>query len=127
MVTVSAMKTPIRLAAIVMGLLMMAQVDPVVRSSVIVDAKPGTSTGIDVLVRKNFAPLAGRRIGLITNHTGIGGRGISTARLLHDAPNVTLVALFSPEHGLHGKLDLSLIHISEPTRPRRQSRMPSSA
>lgn len=62
-------------------------------------------TGIDVLVRDQFMPLDGRRIGLITNHTGIDRDGVPTSRLLHDAPNVKLLALFSPEHGPTGTLD----------------------
>ncbi|MGH7201366.1 MAG: exo-beta-N-acetylmuramidase NamZ family protein, partial [Planctomycetaceae bacterium] len=53
--------------------------------------------------------LKGRRIGLITNHTGINREGVSTVRLLHDAKDVQLVALFSPEHGLEGKFDVSRI------------------
>ncbi len=63
--------------------------------------------GIDVLKKENFAPLNGRRVGLITNHTGIDRDGHSTVRLLHDAPQVELVALFSPEHGIAGKLDIA--------------------
>ena len=58
--------------------------------------------GIDVLVQQNFAPLAGRRVGLITNHTGMDRHGRRTVDLLHAAPKVTLVALSSPEHGLRG-------------------------
>lgn len=61
--------------------------------------------GIDVLERDNFAKLAGQRVGLITNHTGTNYRGVSTVKLFHDAENVNLVALFSPEHGFAGKLD----------------------
>ncbi|NOX56276.1 MAG: DUF1343 domain-containing protein [Planctomycetes bacterium] len=66
-------------------------------------------TGIDVLQRDQFRQLAGRRVGLITNHTGINRRGVRTATLLHQAPNVTLVALFSPEHGPTGQLDQAQI------------------
>lgn len=66
-------------------------------------------TGIDVLVRDGFAQLAGRRVGLITNHTGVDQHGHRTARLLSDAANVDLVALFSPEHGIAGKLDVATI------------------
>ncbi len=62
-------------------------------------------TGLDVLVEQEFAALAGRKVGLITNHTGVDYRGRSAITLLHDAPNVNLAALFSPEHGIHGKLD----------------------
>jgi uncharacterized protein YbbC (DUF1343 family)/CubicO group peptidase (beta-lactamase class C family) len=66
-------------------------------------------TGIDVLKRDNFRQLADRKIGLITNHTGRSREGESTVQLLHEAKNVDLVALFSPEHGFEGKLDVSKI------------------
>jgi uncharacterized protein YbbC (DUF1343 family)/CubicO group peptidase (beta-lactamase class C family) len=62
-------------------------------------------TGIDVLKRDAFVPLTGRKVGLITNHTGRSREGESTAKLLADADDVELVALFSPEHGFEGKLD----------------------
>ena len=62
-------------------------------------------TGIDALEAEKFAPLAGRRVGLITNHTGLDSEGRRTIDLLHAAPGVTLVAIFSPEHGLAGKAD----------------------
>jgi len=59
-------------------------------------------TGIDVLLRQNFAPLAGQTIGLITNQTGIDATGRRTIDLLAAAPNVRLQAIFSPEHGPAG-------------------------
>jgi uncharacterized protein YbbC (DUF1343 family) len=65
--------------------------------------------GIDVLRRDNFGPLAGRKVGLITNQTGTTTRGESTVGLLNAASRVNLVALFSPEHGLAGKLDQARI------------------
>jgi uncharacterized protein YbbC (DUF1343 family) len=64
-----------------------------------------TLTGIDVLEAQGFAPLAGKRVGLITNQTGIDRSGRSTIDLLAHAPGVKLVALFSPEHGIRGTLD----------------------
>ncbi|MBZ5699419.1 MAG: DUF1343 domain-containing protein [Acidobacteriia bacterium] len=64
-----------------------------------------TMTGIDVLEAENFATLAGKRIGLITNQTGIDRSRRSTIDLLAHAPGVQLVALFSPEHGIRGTLD----------------------
>ncbi|HLJ24296.1 MAG TPA: DUF1343 domain-containing protein, partial [Candidatus Acidoferrales bacterium] len=64
-----------------------------------------TLTGIDVLEAQNFAPLAGKRVGLITNQTGIDRSGRSTIDLLAHAPGVKLVALFSPEHGIRGAVD----------------------
>ncbi|MFK7850137.1 MAG: exo-beta-N-acetylmuramidase NamZ domain-containing protein [Akkermansiaceae bacterium] len=61
--------------------------------------------GIDVLKRDNFKQLRGCHIGLITNHTGIDRKANSTIDLLHSAPSLKLVALFSPEHGIRGELD----------------------
>jgi uncharacterized protein YbbC (DUF1343 family) len=65
----------------------------------------GTLTGIDVLEAQKFAPLAGKRIGLITNQTGVDRHRRSTIDLLAHAPGVKLVALFSPEHGIRGVVD----------------------
>ena len=70
-------------------------------------------TGIDVLQRDGFKQLQGRKIGLVTNQTGINRLGISNIQLLHKADNVNLMAVFSPEHGLFGKLDVPLIEDSE--------------
>jgi len=62
-------------------------------------------TGIDVLERDNFKPLAGMRLGLVTNHTGRDRDGRPTIDVLNKAPGVKLVALFSPEHGIRGLAD----------------------
>jgi uncharacterized protein YbbC (DUF1343 family)/CubicO group peptidase (beta-lactamase class C family) len=62
-------------------------------------------TGIDVLERDSFRPLAGMRIGLVTNQTGRDRHGRSTIDVLFKAPAVKLVALFSPEHGIRGLAD----------------------
>ena len=64
-----------------------------------------TLTGIDVLEAENFLPLASKRIGLITNQTGIDRQGRSTIDVLAHAPGVKLVSLFSPEHGIRGTAD----------------------
>jgi uncharacterized protein YbbC (DUF1343 family)/CubicO group peptidase (beta-lactamase class C family) len=61
--------------------------------------------GIDALVSEQFKQLAGKSVGLITNHTGLDHNGKSAADLLHAAPNVKLVALFGPEHGIRGTED----------------------
>jgi uncharacterized protein YbbC (DUF1343 family) len=61
--------------------------------------------GLDVLEAQKFAPLRGKNIGLITNHTGLDSQGRSTVDLLSRAPGLHLVALFSPEHGLAGRND----------------------
>lgn len=61
--------------------------------------------GIDVLEREAFRRLEGRKIGLITNHTGATREGVTTVQAFHRAKNLELKALFSPEHGIAGKLD----------------------
>jgi uncharacterized protein YbbC (DUF1343 family)/CubicO group peptidase (beta-lactamase class C family) len=61
--------------------------------------------GIDVLVREDFARLRGLKIGLITNQSGRDRQGRLTIDLLHEAKDVQLVALFSPEHGIRGVAD----------------------
>jgi uncharacterized protein YbbC (DUF1343 family)/CubicO group peptidase (beta-lactamase class C family) len=61
--------------------------------------------GIDVLAANDFKQLEGKRVGLITNHTGLDRNGKPTADLLRAAPNVKLVALFGPEHGIRGTED----------------------
>ena len=58
--------------------------------------------GIEMLQSKSFKLLEGKRVGLITNPTGIDSKFTSTIDLLHDAANVNLVALFGPEHGVRG-------------------------
>lgn len=64
--------------------------------------------GIDVLKKQNFSSLQGKRVGLITNHTGMDRNGVSTIDLLFNAPGVRLGALFSPEHGIRGKAEHGL-------------------
>ena len=69
-------------------------------------ALASAANGIDVLVARGFDTLDGQRVGLITNHTGLDREGRSTISLLAEAEMVTLVRLFSPEHGIEGKLDI---------------------
>lgn len=61
-------------------------------------------TGLDVLARERFAPLAGKRVGLITNHTGVDRQGRRNVDLMREA-GIRVTALFSPEHGIGGKED----------------------
>ncbi len=63
-----------------------------------------TRTGLDVLVAESFARLQGKRIGLITNHTGVDQRGRRNIDLIRGA-GVQIAAVFSPEHGFLGKED----------------------
>jgi len=71
-------------------------------------------TGIDVLVDEKFRPLAGLRVGLITNHSGIDSMGRRTVDLLHQAPGVKLVSIFSPEHGFLGNAEGKVSSMKEP-------------
>ncbi len=70
-------------------------------------------TGIDVLEAENFASLQGRRVGLITNSTGVDAAGKRTIDLLYHAPGVKLLALFSPEHGLEAQADTRVLSTTD--------------
>lgn len=65
------------------------------------------STGADVLVRSKFKSLTGQRVGLITNQTGLVD-GVHLVDHLHNANNVTLAAIFGPEHGFRGTVEAGL-------------------
>ena len=58
--------------------------------------------GIEVLRDNNFASLQGKRVGLITNPTGVDNDLVSTVDILAAAPGVKLVGLYAPEHGVRG-------------------------
>ena len=58
--------------------------------------------GIEVLRDNGFAPLVGKRVGLVTNPSGVDSHLNSTIDILFSAPGVDLVALFAPEHGVRG-------------------------
>ena len=58
--------------------------------------------GIEVFRDMDFAPLKGKRVGLITNPTGVDNSLKSTIDILHEAPDVELVGLYAPEHGVRG-------------------------
>jgi len=72
-------------------------------------------TGLDGLEVQKFAPLRGKHVGLITNHTGLDAQGKSTVDLLTHASGVQVVALFSPEHGLAGRLDEKVSSSKDPS------------
>ena len=63
-----------------------------------------TKTGLDLLVEQKFAPLAGKRVGLITNQTGLDRAGRRNVNLMRQA-GITVTVLFSPEHGIAGRED----------------------
>lgn len=58
--------------------------------------------GVEVLRESNFKILQGKRVGLITNPTGVDSQLKSTVDILNEAPGVKLVALYGPEHGVRG-------------------------
>ena len=62
----------------------------------------GVVPGIEVLVRDSLHLIRGKRVGLITNHSGRGRDGTSSIDILFHTPGVMLTALFGPEHGLRG-------------------------
>lgn len=72
-------------------------------------------SGLDVLKSERFAPLKGLRVGLITNQTGVDAAGNRAVDLLYRAPGVELVAIFSPEHGIHGNVDETVASGMEPS------------
>ena len=65
-------------------------------------AQPVVKTGIEVLRERGFDILQGKRVGLVTNPTGVDARLNSTIDILYAAPGVKLAALFGPEHGVRG-------------------------
>ena len=73
-------------------------------------------TGIEVLKAQNFRCLEGKRVGLITNPTGVDNELRSTIDILHEAPNVNLVALYGPEHGVRGDIHAG-DHVSDQRDP----------
>jgi len=63
---------------------------------------PTVLPGIDVLLTDSLGLISGKRLGLITNQTGVDARGVSTIDRLYGLPGVRLAALFAPEHGIRG-------------------------
>jgi len=71
-------------------------------SGTVVDHRVPFLTGLEVLARDRFAALAGRRVGVVTNPTGVDRSLRSLVDLLAAAPGVELAAIFGPEHGARG-------------------------
>ena len=61
-------------------------------------------TGIDVLQSNGFKQLQGKKVGLVTNPSGVNSQLVSTVDILANAPGVELVALYGPEHGVRGDI-----------------------
>ena len=69
-----------------------------------IEASTSVRPGIDVLLADSLHLVQDHRVGLITNHTGLDAEGTSSIDRLFEHPDVDLVALFSPEHGIRGDL-----------------------
>lgn len=65
-------------------------------------SQPAVKTGIEVLRDRGFDILIGKRVGLVTNPSGVDRHLNSTVDILYNAPGVRLVALYGPEHGVRG-------------------------
>lgn len=67
-----------------------------------ISASATVKTGVEVLRESGFRGLEGKRVALLTNPSGVDSQLRSTIDILNDAPQVNLVALFAPEHGVRG-------------------------
>lgn len=67
-------------------------------------AQPVVKTGIEVLRDRGFEGLVGKKVGLVTNPSGVDRYLVSTIDILYNAPGVELTALYGPEHGVRGDM-----------------------
>ena len=72
-------------------------------------SSPRVLTGLDVLEAGGFASLKGKRVGVITNRTGVDAAGRSVVDLLAAAPDVTLAAVLTPEHGFAAESEANAV------------------
>src|SRR5690625_7624545 len=63
----------------------------------------GMRLGIDVFLEEDYQQFIGKRIGLVTNMTGVNERLISSIDLFHEHADIHLTALYGPEHGILGE------------------------
>jgi uncharacterized protein YbbC (DUF1343 family) len=73
-----------------------------------------TLTGIDVYEAMDSQAFAGKRVGLITNQTGVDSQGVRTTEIFAHSPSVKLVAIFTPEHGISGRVDAPIADSIDP-------------
>lgn len=104
--------------ATAVGEALLGRIAPTTQPATMPTTRPAVADvlcGIDVLEHENFAPLQGKRIALVTNHTGLDLDGHRTIDILAAAKGVQLVKLFSPEHGLYGLVDEKVSDAVDPT------------
>lgn len=106
---------PLKPAQVIASLPSLARYYPAIASAKRKKVNLKVAAGVDVLAAENFAPLRGLRIGLITNQTGRDAAGRADIDLFRSAPGIKLVAIFTPEHGLYGKLDEKIASRMDPT------------
>ena len=101
---------PFRAAVLLLGITVSAcgtgassDADTATTPTVSTTAATGVIPGVEVLLSDSIHLIRGKRVGLITNHSGRDRKGTSTIDLLHKAPDVRLTALYGPEHGLRGE------------------------
>ena len=95
------------LSAILIGIFIFLRIPARDASAKLADEQ--TKPGIDALEGDGFASLRGKRVGVITNQTGVDSRGRRTIDVLAKADGVKLVAIFSPEHGIAANADVSVV------------------
>lgn len=78
--------------------------------------QPQVLLGIDVLRASGFPRLEGKRVGLLTHPAGVDRNGVPSWKVLSDAPNVRLTALFAPEHGIDGTAPAN-VYVESRTHP----------
>ncbi|MDE7376154.1 MAG: DUF1343 domain-containing protein [Muribaculaceae bacterium] len=81
---------------------MKKQIIAIFTAALALTASAQVKPGIEVLRDGGFAQLQGKRVGLITNPSGVDNNLKSTVDILHEAPGVELVGLYAPEHGVRG-------------------------
>ncbi|MEP6493864.1 MAG: DUF1343 domain-containing protein [bacterium] len=84
------------------GRMAVALVCVVPSTAVVAQTAGGVIPGIEVLLTDSIHLIRGKRVGLLTNHSGRDRKGTSTIDLLFKAPGVKLTALYGPEHGIRG-------------------------
>jgi uncharacterized protein YbbC (DUF1343 family) len=84
------------------SLLRLALLSALLTSPLVAQAPSGVVPGVEVLLTDSLHLIQGKRVGLLTNHSGRDRKGTSTIDLLFRAPGVRLTALYGPEHGIRG-------------------------
>lgn len=75
-----------------------------IASLCLASAQSVVKTGIEVLRDRGFEGLVGKKVGLVTNPSGVDRYLVSTIDILYNAPGVELTALYGPEHGVRGDM-----------------------